>query len=175
MNKSLNQKILKNYTITGIVFVSVLGTISHFIYDWTGRNPVAGLFTAVNESTWEHMKLIFFPMLLFYFFTYFKLRKHAPEALPALLLATLIGTAIIPVIFYTYTGILGFMITAVNLAIFYVSVITSFILFYLISTRCRLEEVGIILYFTITLFVCMFFLFTYDPPKLGIFADPTQQ
>ena len=41
------------------------------------------------------------------------------------------------------------------------------------SVKAKLEEVNIILYFTFALFICMFFLFTYDPPKLGIFIDPT--
>ena len=156
----------------GTIFVSIMGTLSHFIYEWTGQNRIIGLFTAVNESTWEHMKLFFFPMLLYYVFIWLKLRKRVPSALPAFLIAVLIGTCLIPVLFYTYTGILGFMVTWANLAIYYVSVITAFITFYLMATRCRLEEVNIILYFMITLFTCMFFLFTYDPPALGIFIDP---
>ena len=173
MIESYNRKLLLKYSITGTVVISILGTLDHFIYDWTRQNKFIGLFTAVNESTWEHMKLLFFPMLLYYIFIWLKLRKRAPEALPALLIAILIGTCIIPVLFYTYTGIMGFMVTAANLAIYYVSVITAFIIFDLIATRCRLEEVNIILYFIITLFICMFFLFTYDPPELGIFIDPT--
>ena len=173
MNRNINQKPLVNYTVSGTVFVSLLGTLAHFFYEWTGLNPVIGLFTAVNESTWEHMKLIFFPMLLYYIFIWFKLRRRTPEALPSMLIAILIGTCMIPILFYTYTGILGFMVTAANLTIYYVSVTTAFVIFYLIATRCRLEEVNIILYFIITLFICMFFLFTYDPPELGIFIDPT--
>ena len=161
------------FSVCGTIFVSIMGTLSHFIYEWTEQNRIIGLFTAVNESTWEHMKLLFFPMLLYYTFIWLKLRKRVPSSLPAFLIATLIGTCLIPVLFYTYTGILGFMITWANLAIYYVSVITAFITFYLMATRCRLEEVNIILYFIITLFTCMFFLFTYDPPALGIFIDPT--
>lgn len=175
MTDNINKKLLVKYVIAGIIGVSIAGTLAHFLYEWTGQNPVIGLFTAVNESTWEHMKLIFFPMMLYYIFIWFKLRRRAPETLPALLIAALIGTCLIPVLFYTYTGILGFMVTAANLAIYYINVITSFICFYLIATRCRLDKVNIILYFVITLFICMFFLFTYDTPKLGIFIDPTQQ
>lgn len=173
MTYNNNEKLLFKYSVAGILMVSAIGTLAHFIYDWTGQNPVIGLFTAVNESTWEHMKLIFFPMLLCYIIIWIKLRKRIPEALPAFLIATLIGTCMIPVLFYTYTGILGFMITIANLIIYYVSVIAAFIIFYLLSNRAKIEEANIILYFIITLFICMFFLFTYDPPKLGIFIDPT--
>ena len=52
-------------TIAGILCVSILGTLLHFTYRWSGRNPLIGLIAPVNESVWEHMKLLFFPMLLF--------------------------------------------------------------------------------------------------------------
>ena len=52
-------------TIIGVIFVSAAGTLLHFVYSWTGNNSIIGLFAPVNESTWEHMKLLYFPMLLF--------------------------------------------------------------------------------------------------------------
>ena len=58
-------RLLKRYTMIGILFVLVAGTLAHFLYDWTGRNPVAGLFAPVSESIWEHMKLVFFPSVLY--------------------------------------------------------------------------------------------------------------
>ncbi len=169
----MQNKLLLKYTITGIVFVSLAGTLNHFVYDWSGQNKIIGLFTAVNESTWEHMKLLFFPMLVYSIFICSKLKHRHPSAIPSILMATLTGTFLIPVIFYTYTGILGYMITAINLATFYVSVIASFIVFYRTSTRHDLSKLNLLLYFLVTLFICMFFLFTYDPPELGIFIDPT--
>lgn len=173
-NISLKKQIFRNL-IYGIITVSILGTLGHFLYEWTGENKIAGLFIAVNESTWEHMKLLFFPMLLYTLFMMLKFRKNAPVVLPAMLISAIIGTLLIPVLFYTYTGILGFMINTVNIAIFYVCVIISFTAAHLIIKKCKLEEINIILYFIITLFICMFFLFTYDPPGLGIFIDPAQQ
>ena len=41
------------------------GTILHFLYDWTGGSILAAPFSGVNESTWEHMKLLFWPLVLF--------------------------------------------------------------------------------------------------------------
>ena len=54
-------------------FVSLLGVLLHFTYDWSGKNPFVGLFSSVNESAWEHLKLFFFPMLLL---TLFEFRRH---------------------------------------------------------------------------------------------------
>ena len=53
----------KLYFIGGILFTAILGTLSHFFYDWTGQGALIGLVSPVNESTWEHMKLVFFPLL----------------------------------------------------------------------------------------------------------------
>lgn len=55
---------LKRFCIIGAVVTIVLGILSHFVYDWTGQNFCVGLFFPINESTWEHMKLVYFPMLL---------------------------------------------------------------------------------------------------------------
>ena len=51
--------------ITGYIAVAILGTLLHFVYEWSGSNMIVGLFSSTNESTWEHMKLAFYPMLIF--------------------------------------------------------------------------------------------------------------
>lgn len=43
----------------------MLGTFLHFLFDLRGQSVIAALFLAVNESIWEHMKLMYYPMLLF--------------------------------------------------------------------------------------------------------------
>ena len=59
---------LKKFCVIGFFVTTVLGILSHFVYDWTGGGFLIGLFFPVNESTWEHMKLLFFPM----FFSLFR-------------------------------------------------------------------------------------------------------
>ncbi len=58
-------KRLKYFTMGGILFVLITGSLAHFLYDWSGNNLIIGLFSPVSESIWEHMKLIFFPMLIY--------------------------------------------------------------------------------------------------------------
>lgn len=100
-------KQLKHYTINGILFVLVSGSLTHFFYEWSGHNPIVGLFTPVNESIWEHMKLLFFPMLAYSFFMVFKLKADYPCIRSALCFGILAGTLCIPILFYTYTALLG--------------------------------------------------------------------
>ena len=55
--------------ISGFLFTSVLGTLSHFFYEWSGDSTFIGLVCPISESAWEHMKLLFFPALLLSFQT----------------------------------------------------------------------------------------------------------
>jgi len=68
----------KRVMILAAIVVFVLGTLAHFVYDWSGQNSFIGLLTPVNESTWEHMKLLFFPMLIIGTAVWLYLRKDFP-------------------------------------------------------------------------------------------------
>ena len=51
------QKRLLRWELIGFAFTGAVGTLLHFVYEWTGGDPLIAAFCAVNESTWEHMKL----------------------------------------------------------------------------------------------------------------------
>ena len=166
------QKKLLRYTISGILFTSILGTLAHFLYKWSGQNPYVGLFTPVSESIWEHMKLLFFPMLLYFVFEKFMLEEYPSSLACANAAALLIGTFSIPVIFYTYTGILGTHYPALDIATFYLSVILAFTVRYLLTKKrisklhCQWLTAAVLL-----ILVC-FLIFTFSPPSLGLFQAP---
>ena len=89
----------------GLLWTLAAGNLLHFVYQWTGENTVAGLFAAVNESTWEHMKLLAVPWVLFSLVEYIALRTDGVAAPRAA--GLLAGLAAIPTLFYTYKGIVG--------------------------------------------------------------------
>lgn len=167
MNKSL-----KLFLIVGILIVSALGALSHFVYEWTGQNQLAGLFVPVNESIWEHMKLLFFPMLLTAIFLTALLKRTYPHIFTGMLAGLLIGTAAIPVFFFTYSGILGYYIPAVDIAIFYISVGIGFFVAYQLTVSVYAESLHHLLCCLTLLMLAAFVLFSYEPPSLGIFAEP---
>lgn len=163
---------MKKIFIWSAIIVSILGTLLHFAYDWSGQNTLVGLFTPVNESTWEHMKLIFFPTLIVNIFIWRKLHDKLPyldSSLPAWLL---IGTWLIPTLFYTYRGILGYGISAIDIGIFFISVFVTFLLAYRQAYCGFFKTWKMLLIIIILLMIIGFFWFTYDPPMLGIFKDP---
>ena len=142
-------KQLKISFFKGTVFVLILGTLSHFLYKWTGASHIIGFFAPVSESVWEHMKLLFFPMLLYTFIIFWKYRNAYPCLLSSLCLGILLGTLLIPALFYFYTALLGHN-----------------------TVICLPKPCRYLLYLSIGIFFLCFVLFTYHPPDAALFADP---
>ena len=65
----------------GMLFTLLFGNLLHFVYDWTGQAGWAAYLSAVNESTWEHMKLLAVPWLVWTIVTIVA-NRCAASALP---------------------------------------------------------------------------------------------
>ena len=72
----MNKK-LKTVQIVVIILAIVFGTLLHFTYEWSGENRIVGLFSATNESVWEHLKLVFYPMLILGLIEYYFVKNIA--------------------------------------------------------------------------------------------------
>ena len=163
---------IKSYIITGILFVSIVGTLFHFAYEWSGNNILIGLFTPINESIWEHTKLIFFPILIYSCYLNKKLHVEYPCIKSATILSSLLGIALIIILFYTYSGIIGFHIAFVDIVIFYISVIMSFYFIYKLTLYHKLCNFSNVLQFAKIIIICLFFIFTFFPPNIPLFINP---
>lgn len=163
-------KELKHYVIGGIIFVLAAGTPSHFLYEWTGNNFVVGLFTPVNESVWEHMKLVFFPMLLYGFFMVLKLKNNCTCITSAYCFGMLLGAVLVPVLFYAYTFVIGHDVFFLDLATFAASVIIAFVSVYKLTLSCRTRAFSLLLYALAAVVIICFLLFSYNPPSMAIFT-----
>lgn len=163
-------KILK-FTIFSGIFVMILGTLLHFTYEWSGNNTFVASFSAVNESTWEHLKLLFFPMFLTTILGYFYFRKISSNFLCAQLLGILTAILFTITFFYTYTGIVGTNFAFVNISIFFVAVVLGELVSYKILVSDFKCNSYIVLFFITLLLIC-FITFTYFTPEIGLFKDP---
>ncbi len=160
------------WQLGGITFVSVLGSIFHFLYGWTGNNRFVTLFSSVNESTWEHMKLLFFPALFFAVFQSFFSKNEFNSFWCVKLIGTCLGLILIPVFFYTLTGIFGKLPDWLNIIIFFLAVGLGFVYeTYLFNKNHKIncQKTCVILFLLIAL---LFFIFTFAPPKIPLFLDP---
>ena len=71
----MNRIKIRNYQIFSIIFISILGTLLHFTYRLSGENRLVAIFSSINESVWEHLKLLYFPMLITIIIGYFYIGK----------------------------------------------------------------------------------------------------
>lgn len=163
---------LKSYIIKGIIFISVLGTLLHFAYEWSGNNFFVGLFTPVNESIWEHTKLLFFPMLLYSLYINKKISNQYPFISSAMILGMLSGVLLIIDLFYTYSGIVGFHTPPVDISIFYISVIMSFYIVYKTAVKYTKNNYSTILKILQLALICFYIIFTFSPPDIPLFVNP---
>ncbi|MBQ8392568.1 MAG: hypothetical protein IJX51_02240 [Clostridia bacterium] len=159
------------WQLVGFATTSLVGTLLHFLYDWTQSIWVAP-FSGVNESTWEHMKLLFWPMFAFAIIQslFFRDRK---EFWCVKLKGILMGLILIPVIFYTYNGVIGSSPDWFNIAIFFISSAIVYICeslqFHNGTTTCIDPRLPISL---LSVIAALFIVFTFATPEIGIFKDP---
>ena len=157
----------------GFAFTSLGGTLLHFLYDWTNESIIIAPFSGVNESTWEHMKLIFFPMFLFAAVESRFVGKGLDSFWCVKLKGTVLALVLIPVIFYTYNGVIGQSPDWINIAIFFISAAVA----YIYETRqfnngtmtCKSSKIVLAVLFVIAL---LFVIFTFATPEISIFKDP---
>ena len=158
--------------LSGFAVAAFFGTILHFLYDWFGGALWIAPFSGVNESTWEHMKLLFWPMLAYALVQSLFFRKRR-DFWGVKLRGTLLGLMLIPVIFYTYNGVIGKSPDWVNIAIFFVSALAA----YVYETRLFKESKVIskhpkLSLASLFLIAGLFVIFTFKTPGLRIFQDP---
>ena len=163
------------WQLMGFAVTSLGGTLLHFLYEWLGETVWIAPFSGVNESTWEHMKLLFWPMFLYaivqsFFFKDFEAFWCVKAR------GILLGLILIPVIFYTYNGVVGRSPDWFNITIFFVSAAIAYIYetrqFHTEKLRCRSPKLALTLLCVLSL---LFFLFTFAAPTLNIFKDPLTQ
>ena len=160
--------------IVGVLFTLILGSLLHFVYAWSGENALAGIFGAVNESVWEHLKLLFWPMVLFGVVEYFLYGKDNPAFLPLRVSSILLGMLIIVAGFYTYSGILGYNYFPIDMLLFIFAVVFAYAFSYRKRNDSRYATTcaNIAALIVLLLLIAAFAIFTFAPPEIGLFADP---
>ncbi len=168
MEKSLFKK-----TLSGIVLTGIFGTLLHFVYQWSGQAKWVAPFCAVNESTWEHLKLLFIPCFILFLIEHFLTKREFPGLLTRRIQGLLCGLAFIPIGFYTYTGIIGRSYMAVDIILFIVAVLLAWIGSSRFYQKCKELRKNSAIFVVILFFLMFLFIwFTFQPPHITLFIDP---
>lgn len=161
---------LKKFEIISTIFTIVIGTLLHFVYEWSNNNSIVGIFGAVNESTWEHLKILFFPMLIttivgcYYY-------KDVNNYLCSKTKGILLSLSFIVIFFYTYSGIIGTNFAIINILSFIVAIIIGEIYTY-VKIQSNVDCNKFFSMIILSFLTLSFIIFTFKPPHLGLFKDP---
>ena len=163
---------IKRWQIIGLLVTSIVGTLLHFLYEWLGEAAWISPFSGVNESTWEHMKLLFWSMFLFSIVQsfFFKDRK---DFWYVKLKGILLGLALIPIIFYTYNGAIGKSPSWFNIAIFFITTAIVYVYETKEFNKNKMKFISPKLAIPLLSAIALLFVaFTFKTPELEIFRDP---
>lgn len=164
----------KKWFILGIPFISIVGSIMHFVYAWSGNNSIVGIFAPINESVWEHLKMTFWTTLFWWLFWYFMIKRSRNVSTARWFTACAVSIVICPLFitsfYYTYTGALGIHSLLLDISSLFIGVILAQIAAMHIYRFTRPK--GFALFCSIIIILlpaAAFVLFTFFPPNLPLF------
>jgi len=167
------RKFAFGYELAGIVFIVIVGSMLHFTFELSGHQPVVGVFSAVNESVWEHLKLGFWPALVWALFEYRSIRESTNNFFFAKTVGIYLIPIVIPILFYSYTAVIGESVLVIDILTFVVAVIVGQLVSYKLLTYGKLPDMlNNISLVALVLLGVAFVLFTFHPPHLSLFRDP---
>lgn len=164
---------LLKWEIIGTIFIIAMGTLLHFVFAWSGYYRPLALIAAVNESTWEHLKIAFWPALIWAVIEYCFWWRRPPNLLVAKTASFYLTPLLIVLLVSIYTKFTGHHILALDITIFCLAVTGGqFLSFRLLKRRplCPLANIAS-LCLLVFIFSC-FCSFTFYPPNLPLFIDP---
>ena len=165
-------KLKKN--IIAFIIIGTIGTLSHFIYEWADKNYFAGLIFPINESVWEHLKLLFFPFSVYSVIEYLSTKEKTDNYFQSTVFSVICGMFTIVAIYYIYTGVIGKNIDFLNILIYFIGVMVTLIKKNKIINQNKYNTTKFYI-FSLSVWILisvMFIVFTYNPPSLGIFTPP---
>jgi hypothetical protein len=164
------KSLILRYELFGMLFISLLGGLLHFTFEFSGYNPIVGVFSAVNESVWEHLKLGFWPIFLFTIIEYRTVEKQTNNFFLAKTAGAYAIILVIPAIFYSYTSITGESIFVIDILSFIIAVVIGQFLSYKILKYKQLPKNS--KWVSLIALAILAIVFTFYPPHLQPFQDP---
>lgn len=163
---------LKKFIWINTFSIFVISFLAHFLYEWF-PNSLFALFFPVNESVWEHMKMLY-SCIMFYgimeYFIYKKLRYPVNNFLLSLFLRGYLSIPIYLIIYLPLDKIFGHhMIIAIS--VLFISILLSEIISYFVKQKENSSILNLLSIFLIIIGFIIFGYLTYHPIKTNLFYD----
>lgn len=172
-----DKQFTKIYSWIGILIVCAAAIPLHFLYNWTGGLALVGMFTPINESIWEHLNLVFWPLLLWWGLGYliFRNKKMLSRSrwFTAGAISIFISMFFIVAWYYIWSGGLGIENSLTNLSSLFIAVPIGQLVAIHVYRVVKPRTIYLILssLFLIA-FAGMFIWFTFRTPDFPIFIPP---
>ena len=156
----------------GMVLISIVGTILHFTYELSKHNKFVAIFSAVNESTWEHIKICITPTFLWSLYDGYVNGINSNYLIgKSMCLLTII--ILIPFLFYIYISFIKISILFVDVICFYIMVICANLVFnYFINIDALPFIYTYLCCILLFIEIGAYMFLTFNPLKNIIFEDP---
>lgn len=158
-----------NKIIILFLIYSIFGTLLHFTFKLSKNNVVVGIFSAVNESVWEHIKILLTPIFIMSFISFITSTNYNFFVL----LIELVTAIVLIILFYEIKVYLfKDKYGIINIISFYiVSFIVATLHYVLQDYEISKLMNGLSLIPVIIIFI-MYLTFTVFPLKHKYFKDP---
>ncbi len=168
-----SRKKFKRMEIIGAVAVSLCAALFHFTYEFSGDNFFVGLISAVNESVWEHTKIIYFPFLFYAIIEYLVVKPKLLRFFIAQTVSLAFITLITITFFYTYTGMFGGELLILDIICTVIWASLAFMISYkLYYSKYNLEKYKMLYILLFCGQLAIQLLFTPFVPHIPLFMDP---
>lgn len=167
-----NKSILKRELI-GFILITIVGSLMHFCFEWSGNYKPVALFCAVNESVWEHLKIGFWPAFFYALYEYFAFGRQKENFWLAKTMALYLIPLTITIVFYLVEALTGRHFLWLDIGMFVAAIaLSQYVSYRIITSKKDYSKYKRISLVFLILITAAFSLFTYFPPKLELFKNP---
>ncbi len=167
-----NKREIINYILLFII-TTLVGVLFHYLYSLCNQNVLIGIFTPVNESIFEHLKLLFFPFILMSAIEIIINNKSFKNLMPYRIFYITLSLFILPMIYYSLEAI---SIKFAFINIFLYIILIAFVCFLSYQQEKKQlipnKNIVVISLLLFTLLFILFILMTFYPPEIELFRDP---
>ena len=163
---------MKKIKVIGVFISFILAVILHFIYGWM-PNTFISVIAPVNESIWEHMKLIVSSSLIFSIFEYFIYKKKDitfNNFILSYAISCILGIIVYLLLYIPLNDIFGHKAYIAISLLFLILVFVQIVSYYIMNKENikHSSDIGILL---ILIIYFAFGYLTFHPPKINLFYD----
>ena len=176
MKENVYSSVVKKWFLFSIPFIFLLGALFHYIFEFSDKLIILAPFFPVNESINEHLKLTFYPILLWqligYLFLNNRIKIIFKNWVISIAISIIISSFLTIFLYYSAVGAFNIHSTIADISFYFISIVLGQALGLHVYNKCNHNRKLFLLSIIIILYTFISFTaFTFIPPKLPLFME----